>query len=115
MDCEKLSPDALKIFEEIKTYYPLNPWATPQWKEEGLVYDNGWHDLRKAEDRDRLIKKFEHIVGHVIIISARSRKDRNQKLTKSVFNFRAEKRWIEVAVLLYELDFQIETMDLVNS
>lgn len=114
MDCEKLSLNALKIFEQVKTHYPPDPWNKQQWAKDGTVYDNGWHDLRKAEDRDRLIKKYEHIIGHVIVLSARSKMERGEVLNRSVFDFRASKRWIEVAGLLYDLDFQIETMDLVE-
>lgn len=114
MDCKKLSPNALEIFEKIKAYYPLDPWNKLQWYQEGKVYDNGWHDLRKAEDRDKLIKKYEHIIGHVIVLSARNKMERGEVFTKSVFNFRASKRWIEIAGLLYDLDFQIETLDLVE-
>lgn len=114
MDCEKLSPNAIKIFEQIKTFFSPDPWKNPQWSEDGEVYDNGWHDLRKAEDRDKLIKKYEHIIGHVIVLSARNKMERGEVFTKSVFNFRASKRWIEIAGLLYDLDFQIETLDLIE-
>lgn len=114
MDCEKLSPNALKIFEKIKAYYPVDSWKNQQWTGVGTVYDNGWHDLKKAEDRDKLIKKYEHIIGHVIVLSARNKMERGEVLTKSVFDFRGSKRWIEIAGLLYDLDFQIETMDLIE-
>ena len=112
MDCEKLSPNALKIFEKIKTYYPPDPWKNLQWKEEGLVYDNGWHDLRKGDDRGKLIGRWEHTIGSTIVMFASQNK--NKKLTRSVFHFKMSKRWIEIAVLLKELDFQIETLDLVE-
>ncbi len=114
MNCDQLSPNALKIFEQIKVYYPLDPWKKQRLYAEGKIYDNGWYDLRKAEDRDKLIKKYEHIIGHVIVLSARNKMERGEVLTKSVFNFRASKRWIEIAGLLYDLDFQIETLDLVE-
>lgn len=114
MDCEKLSPNALKIFEQIKTHYPPDPWGKLQWTPEGTVYDNGWHDLRKSEDRNKLIKKYEHLIGHLIVLSARNKMERKEVLNKSVFNLRASKRWIKIAELLYDLNFQIETLDLVE-
>lgn len=116
MDCEKLSPNALKIFERIKKFYPPDPWDNPQWTEEGRVNDNGWRDLRKKADRDKLMKKYEHVIGFVIVASARSLIDKKEKLTRrSVFNLKASRGWIELACLLYDLDFQIETLDLVES
>lgn len=113
MDCEKLSPNALKIFEKIKKYYPPNPW-NKQWTEEGMVYDNGWHDLRKGGDRGKLIRRWEHTIGSTIVMFASQCSNRNDKLTRAVFSFKLSKKWIELAVLLKELDFQIETLDLVE-
>ena len=112
--CEKLSPNALKIFESIKTHYPPDPWKCPQWSAEGLVFDNGWYDLRKGEDRGKLISRYEHQIGSTIVVFARNNKDKKRKLTRSIFHFKLSKRWIELAVLLHELDFQIETLDLLE-
>lgn len=114
MDCEKLSPNALKIFEKITAYYPPYPWKRPRWTPNGMVHDNGWHDLRKKEDRDKLIRRWEHTIGATVVMFANQRNNRKKKLTRSVFNFKMSRRWIELAVLLKELDFQIETMDLVE-
>ena len=115
MDCTELSPNARKIFDEIKTHYLPDPWGNPQWKEEGVVYDNGWHDLRKNSNRTQLVKWYEHLIGHVIVSSASAAKNKKEEITGSVFNFKTLRRWIELAVLLYELDLQIETTDLVEN
>ena len=112
MDCEKISPHALDIFEEIKAYYPSDPWSRPQWTEEGKVFDNGWHDLRKKEDREKLITWYEHLIGSTIVVFAGRDKYDGKELSPSVFHFEMYKKWIELAVLLKELDFQIETLDL---
>lgn len=109
VDCETLSPNARKIFDKIKEHY-LNP----QWTEDGTVFDNGWQDLRKGEVRGRLIERCEHQIGAVIVMLAKGTKEKGEKITESVFDFRLSRRWIELAVLLYELDFQIETVDLVG-
>ena len=114
MDCVELSPNARKIFEKITTYYSPDPWGHPQWTEEGKVFDNGWHDLRLAKDRDKLIKWHEYLIWHHLVEAARTINDKKLKLTRTVFNFKMSKRWIELTVLLYELCFQIETLDLVE-
>ena len=114
MDCEKLSPKALKIFKQIKTYFPLDPWSKPQWVKEGGLYNNGRYDLRKKNDRQRLIKWHEGLIGSTIVLFARSARDSGNKLTRSVFHFKGCKKWIELTILLYELDFQIETLDFID-
>lgn len=114
MDCQELSPNARKIFERIKEYYPLDPWGKQQWSEEGTVTDNGVFDLKKAEDRSKLISRYESLIGSTIVMFAKSESDTGNKITRKVFHFKMSKKWIELAVLLHELDFQIETMDLVD-
>lgn len=114
MDCDQLSPNARKIFENIKAYYPPDPWGDPRWEEAGRVYGNGWKDLRKKEDRDTLVNWYKFLIGSIIITSAIENKIRRKKLDRSVFHFKMSKNWIELAVLLEELDFQIETLDLVE-
>lgn len=115
MDCEKLSPNALKIFEKIKACYPPDSWDNPQWTEDGKVFDNGWHDLRKSEIRNKLIHRHEHFVGHHIFSAFKLAKEKQQELTGCwALNIQTFKRWLEIIDLLYELDFQIETYDLVE-
>ncbi len=114
-DCKKLSPNALKIFEQIKAcHHPSDLWwGNLQWTEDGKVYADMWYDLRKKKDREKLTKWYEWLIGKTIVMFASSGK--KKKLTPSAFSLRVLKRWIEVAVLLHRLDFQIETMDLVEA
>ena len=48
------------------------------------------------------------------MIFAKSQVQKTGKFTRNVFHFQMSKKWVGLAVLLYELDFQIETMDLVE-
>lgn len=115
MDCSELSPNARRIFEKITVFYPPDSWNEPQWTEEGRVFDNGWYDLREAKDRDKLIKWYERLIGHHLVGSVCFARDRKEKPIPFVlFNFRMYEKWIELVVLLYELDFQIETLDFVE-
>lgn len=114
MDCEQLTPNARRIFEQIKAYYQPDPWKNPQWTEDCTVYDNGWHDLRKKADREKLVKWYEGLIGSTVVSSARNAKDKHQRLTRSMFNLKMCRKWIELATLLYELDFQIETLDMME-
>ena len=112
MDCEALSPNARKIFDKIKEHYPPDPWNNPQWTEDGTVYANGWCDLRRGEVRSRLIERYERLIGHATVAWAKVVKAENKEIRESVFDFKLSQKWIELAVLLHELDFQIETLDL---
>lgn len=114
MDCEKLSPNAQKIFEKIKNLYPPDPWQNPQWKEEGLVYDNGWQDLRKSAIRRSLIDSYNHIIGLSITQTAHSFRKANKEMRSCDINLKIYEAWIDKVIVLEELDFQIETMDLVE-
>ncbi|MBX4190120.1 hypothetical protein KW791_02395 [Candidatus Parcubacteria bacterium] len=111
MDCEKLTPNALKIFEKIKSLYPPDPWGHGQWEEEGRIYDNGWHDLRKEQDREKLIKWYAHMIGSSVITFAEAQQMKTGKFTKKSFHFKMSKEWILKALILRELDYQIETQD----
>ena len=114
MDCVELTPNARKIFDEIKAYYPPDSWKNPRCTDNGRVSDNGWHDLRNKADRDKLIRFYQHLIGSTVVLSACSARDKHQKLTNSLLNLKMSRRWIELAILLHELDFQIETLDQVE-
>ena len=114
MDCVELTPNARKIFGEITAYYQPDPWKNPRCTDNGRVSDNGWHDLRNKADRDKLIRFYEHLIGSTVVSSARNARDKHLELTDSVLNLQMSKRWIELAILLHELDFQIETLDQVE-
>ncbi len=115
-NCERLSDNARKIFDKIKPFYPPNPWKKPQWNEDGLVFDNGWLDLRKSSDRDCLQNQKESSIGFSVKIAALVYRDKHKSLegfsqehySKSIENS------VALLLLLEDLDFQIETMDLVE-
>lgn len=114
MDCEKLSPNAQKIFNQIASHFPSNPWGRQMWSVDGIIEDNGVYDLRKGEDRGKLIARYESQIGNAVVLFARSRVYKKEELTPEVFSFNLSKKWIEIAVLLYKLDFQIEIWDLME-
>ena len=117
MDCEKLSVNALKIFEQIKAHYPPNPWGSPCWQEEGLVQDYSnttWYDLRKSEDRNKLAEQYTSAVGRSVLLTASIFRREKKELRPCDINLKMCERWLELVCLIEELDFQIETMDLVD-
>lgn len=117
-DCEQLSSNARRIFEKMKEHYPPNPWGESCWKEDGLVQDYSntiWYDLRKSRDRQTLIDKYISDIGRRIVLTARSFRKEKKKLRACDINLKACERWIDLVMLLGDLDFQIETMDLVES
>lgn len=113
-EVKDLTPNSLEIFEKIKEHYPPDPWKNPQWTAEGKVYDNGWRDLRVKKDRAFLINWYEHLLGSTIVTFTQGKVRKGKKLTKSDFNIKMFRKWIELVVWLRDLDFQIETMDLVE-
>lgn len=117
MDCKQLSPNACKIFEKMKEHYPPNSWGNPCWKEDGLVqnYSNTtWYDLKKSQDRQTLIDKYIYAIGRNVVLTASSFRKEKKELRACDINLKVCKRWIDLVMLLEDLDFQIETMDLVE-
>jgi hypothetical protein len=121
-DCEQLSAKARKFFEQIIPHFGKNgfdPWNKPVWEAEGIIHELGSprYDLRKSADRQQLIERTTHTIGHMVEIEARSYRTKHGSLE----NFDREHfpkmmfRSLEILHLLNELDFQIETMDLVES
>ena len=112
----KLSPNALRIFKKTKKYYPPDPWGNPRWIVDGRVYINGWLDLCKSEDRKSLMEAKKSLLGHVVELEASSYRNKNGSLKG--FNRQCFPRIIqdvaELLLLLNDLDFQIETMDIVE-
>ena len=83
------------------------------------MYDNVWHDLRKYETRRRLIGEQISILGAWVELCAEMhRKDRKdgtlRGFTQQHFT-RSMQHRAELLLLLRDLDFQIETLDLVES
>jgi len=121
-DCEQLSANARKIFEKIIPYFGkkgLDPWGKPVWEAEGIIHETGSprYDLRTSAGRQKMIDWYQHMIGHSVYIDADSyrRKHRSlQGFTRQRYS-RMVRNWAELLVLLYDLDFQIETLDLVES
>lgn len=116
-DCEKLSPKALEIFGKLKPHFPPDPWKKPQWFEDGRVYRNGSFDLRKSSDRQRLERDIQMFVGYLVGIAASSYRRKNGSLEGFAIEHLGDlnKAAAELLLLLQDLDFQIETADLIES
>ena len=115
-DCEALTPSAQKIFETLKPHFPPNPWGRPQWQKEGIVIDNWTYDLRKAADRTRLIDWTIRLIGPAVELEARmleKEKGSIDTLTEHKFNDHI-RHLAKLLLILRELDFQIETQDIVD-
>jgi len=116
-NCKSFSANAIKIFEKIQPYFPPDPWSNPQWIQEGRVKDNEWYDLRKSDDRSRLIEAERSALGHMAQIKAVAHREKHGSLrgfAKKRFS-RAIQHQVELLLLLEDLDFQIESLDFVES
>ena len=115
-DCEKLSPNAETIFKKLEQFFPPDPWDNPNWLPEGIVRDNGMFDLRKSVDRNKLEEKTRISIAGFVEVSAGVFLTKNKSLEGfEVAHFGlAIKKQIELIFILRELDFQIETMDLID-
>lgn len=117
INCEVLSPNAQAIFKKLEPYFPLGPWKDAYWLEEGKVRDNGWFDLRLAADRNRLMEQKKSFLGYLVEGAASSFRNK----TGSMEGFANEpfspltQAHAEILLLLNDLDFQIETLDLVEA
>ena len=115
-DCDELSPNARKIFEKLKVFYPPDSWKNPQFTEDGKVLDNRWYDLRKSKDREALEESTRKFLGYVVEINALGHYQKNGSLT----GFTEQKyspvmtKSLEILMLLNDLHFQIETLDLID-
>lgn len=123
MDCERLSLKAQKIFKQIILYYPPDPWNNLRWTDEGKVWSNGWHDLRKGKDRNYLIEHQKQFIGYQIQIEASSYKQKHKCVPRGELGWMVDftrhhfpqstQYSVELLLLLLDLDFQIETLDAV--
>ena len=115
-DGEKLSPKAQMIFKSLEPFFPPDPWKKPRWEAEGRVFDNGWFDLRKRADRTRLAENQKSFLGYLVEMEAIHQKTLTGSLegfTKMHFT-RVMQMCAEIVILLNDLDFQIETGDVVD-
>jgi hypothetical protein len=116
-DCEVLTPNARKIFEKLKPFFPPDPWKKPNWFEDGTVRDNGLFDLRKSQDRTRLIETSKSTLGSFVELQAIIYQKKNGTLEGFEVDHFGQmiKKEAELLLLLNDLDFQIETADLIDT
>lgn len=115
MDCKELTPAAQEIFLKLIHYFPPNTFDKAQWNIAGTVcWSGSWYDLRKQSDRDKLLAEYTQVIGAQTIASAKIEKHETGNITKASFPFILAQIWIEQAVLLSELDIQINTLDLAS-
>lgn len=113
-DVEALSPKAAVIFARLKPFYPLGAFQQVQWEEAGRVYDNGWHDLRLSADRERLENWNKSMIGYLVRAEASMFVKAHGSLddfTRHHFTTHM-KELAEQLLILDELSFQIETLDI---
>ena len=119
-DCEKLSAKAQEIFNKLEPFYPpilFKDGPSIRWKPEGLVHDNTWHDLRKSADRQKLIETRLRGLGNWVFLEARIYRDDHKGSLAGFEHAHFTKVIAHAAehyLILMELDFQIETMDIVE-
>lgn len=117
IDCMYLSKNAQLIFERITRHFPPDPWKKPQWEPEGRVHDNIWLDLRKSADRRKLMDQIKSQFGYLIGLKAGMyRKEHGGSLRgfRQVRLTPHDRDRAELLLLLEDLDFQIETGDLIE-
>jgi hypothetical protein len=116
-DCKRLSPAAREIFKKLEPFFPPDPWKKPLWVKSGRVYSNGWHDLKLAADRKKLLESNKSFMGYCIQGKASSFRDKHGSLEgfadEPISKMVAHNALLQL--LLEDLDFQIETMDLVEA
>jgi hypothetical protein len=116
-NCEQLSPKAKEIFKKLEPFFPPDPWKKPCWEEEGVVTHNGRYDLRKAADRKKLEDWNKSFVGYILVLQASMYRDSHGGL---LIGFDREhitphmQNVAELLLILQDLDFQIETGDLMD-
>lgn len=115
-DCEELSPNARKIFNKIKIFFPSDPWNKPQHTDAGLIYAGSWYDLCKSVARQDRILWQQHMVGYLVGLQADSYRKKHGSLegfTKQNYS-RVTQHHVELLLLYQDLDYQIETGDLTD-
>lgn len=116
-DVDVLSPKAQVIFAKLELYFPPDPWKNPRWLPEGIVKDNWVYDLRKNADRKRLETWENSMIGYSVKTQASMYRDKHQGsldgFTDTTFP-RSIRRHVEVLLIVSDLDFQIETGDIVG-
>ena len=115
-NCKTLSPKAAEIFKKLEPFFPPDPWHNPQWFEDGKIRDNWLYDLRLSDDRERMEKWYQLMIGHSVQLSA----DMYLKEKGSLDDFTPQnfieqiRHHAKLLLILQDLDFQIETLDIVE-
>ncbi len=113
-DVETLSPKAAAIFAKLKLFYPVGAFNMIQWEEVGRVHNNGWYDLRLHAERERLEKNRLSMIGYLVRAEASMFVKTHGSLddfTRHHFTTHM-KELAEQLLILDELSFQIETLDI---
>jgi hypothetical protein len=116
VDCANLSKNALRIYKKLKRFFPPGPFGRVRWLKEGTVEDNGELDLRKSEDRNRLIERTILTLGSFVENAASVYTTKNRTLDGFEIDHFGPmiKNKVELLIILRELDFQIETGDFLD-
>ncbi len=117
-DCVKLSKKSQDIFGKIAAFYPPGPFGHINVRQSGKIRDNSrWYDLKKSKHRKKRIEWVKGMIGYMVGLHADSyRKEHGGSLVGfgKKGNGRLVTRYAEELMLLEDLDFQIETGDLVD-
>ena len=121
MDAETppLSEKSRIIFKKLEPLFQPGPFPGQiNWQEEGVVVDQTvFYDLRKREDRERLERSYSQLIGHTVFtLKAKPYAEKNGSLEGFEHEHHSPMivRWLQILLIVDELDFQIETMDLVE-
>ena|SRR3989344_3734812 len=110
----EIKSEGEKIFNSLRPYFPPDPWGKARWKKDGRVYDNGEFDLLKSEDRDKIQYLKRLLIGHELEMMYRRYREKNYLPLESISNMPLTpllKDTLEIAHILAELDYEIETGD----
>ncbi len=113
----ELSAKSQAIFLKMKPWFPNDSWGNAKWHAEGIVNNGRRYDLRKSADRNALIEWELLMIGSAIENSASvyATKHKGEYVgyeLEQVGSMVAKRA--ELVRHLRDLDFQIETGDLVD-
>lgn len=115
-DCVALSQNAQKIFGELKQYFPKNAYDRDVWIETGIIDDNGLFDLRRAQGRADLERKIKERIGDMVLTRVQRYIKEKPDHGFDIEHFGAMIcREAQILEILVRLDFQIETLDIVEN
>lgn len=115
---QPLSPKAQAIFDKLQPFFPPDSFGNVCWEREGVVIQNAKRlDLRDKDVRRSLENHYQQIVGSTVSLQAKAFRKKKGSLAEFAFERYPTMiiDWLEILLILDELDFQIETLDLVES